>query len=29
MVKFDDLKVIHRENRENFNEEFSTRIHRA
>ena len=29
MMKFDDLKTIHRDNRENFKEEFSTRIHRS
>ena len=28
-MKFDDLKTIHRDKRENFKEEFSTRIHRA
>ena len=28
-MKFDDLKTIHRDNRENFKEEFSTRIHRS
>ena len=29
MMNFDDLKTIHRDNRVNFKEEFSTRIHRS